>query len=186
MEAKEDAGLSSERWVLLQKGGTLIVTFAQERRARGAARSPLSRGRVSQTASGDIVLRLKRGWSDGMQALVFTAPEFVEKLAALVPPARKNLVSYHGVRGARSARRSEVVPKAPETEPRGAGGEFGSAEARTPALGGPAVPGVRGGRVGVCAVWGANAAAWSDVAAAVDGCAAASASECGPRSAGGG
>ena len=62
---------------------------------------------------------LKRGWSDGTQALVFTAAEFVEKLAALVPPSGKNLVSYHGVLGARSAWRSEVVPKAPETESRG-------------------------------------------------------------------
>ena len=62
---------------------------------------------------------LKRGWSDGTHALVFTAAELVEKLAALVPPPRKNLVSYHGVLGARSAWRSEVVPQAPETQPRG-------------------------------------------------------------------
>ena len=82
-------------------------------------RSPLSRGRLSETASRDVLLRLKRGWSDGTVALVFSRAEFVEKLAALVPPARKNLVSYHGVLGARSSWRSEVVPQAPERPARG-------------------------------------------------------------------
>ena len=36
-----------------------------ERLCRYIARPPLSLGRVSQTASGDIALRLKRGWSVG-------------------------------------------------------------------------------------------------------------------------
>ena len=89
-----------------------------ERLCRYIARPPLSMRRVSQTPSGDITLRLKRGWSDGTHALVLTAQEFVEKLAALVPPPRKNLVSYHGVLAPRSAWRAEVVPKPPETEPR--------------------------------------------------------------------
>ena len=112
--------------------------------------------------------------------------EFVEKLAALVPPPRKNLVSYHGVLGARSAWRSEVVPKAPETEPRGGLGVSSGPPRRGRLRWADLlyrVYEVDGG--GVSTVRGADAAAWGDVAAAVDGCAAEPASECGAGSAGG-
>lgn len=41
--------------------------------------------------------RLKRRWRDGTSHMIFEPLELVEKLAALVPPPRFNLVRYHGV-----------------------------------------------------------------------------------------
>lgn len=53
--------------------------------------------------------------ADGTEAVRFTPEELVERLAALVPPPRAHLVSYHGVLAGRSAWRSEVVPDPPVT-----------------------------------------------------------------------
>jgi len=41
--------------------------------------------------------RLKRRWRDGTSHVIFAPLELVEKLAALVPPHRFNLVRYRGV-----------------------------------------------------------------------------------------
>lgn len=54
---------------------------------------------------------MKRAWSDGTRALVFTPAELVEKLAALVPPPRSHQVLYHGIFAANAAWRKEIVPK---------------------------------------------------------------------------
>jgi hypothetical protein len=40
---------------------------------------------------------LKSIWSDGTYQIVLSLEELLEKLAALVPPPRLNLVRYHGV-----------------------------------------------------------------------------------------
>ena len=58
---------------------------------------------------------MKRAWSDGTTAMVFSPAEFVARLAALVPPPQKNSVIYHGVFGANASLRSRVVAK-PEAE----------------------------------------------------------------------
>jgi hypothetical protein len=42
-------------------------------------------------ASGDVVLKLKTPFSDGTSHLLFSGLEFVEKLAALIPPPRIHL-----------------------------------------------------------------------------------------------
>ena len=42
--------------------------------------------------------------------LLTTPEELLEKLAALVPPPRLNLVRYHGVLAANAADRSQIVP----------------------------------------------------------------------------
>jgi hydrogenase-4 component B len=49
-----------------------------------------------ETADGQVVYELKRAWSDGTTHLVFEPMEFLERLCALVPPARAHLVLYHG------------------------------------------------------------------------------------------
>ena len=43
------------------------------------------------------MLTLKTAWVDGTRQLVFEPLEPLEKLAALVPRPRINLVLYHGV-----------------------------------------------------------------------------------------
>ena len=47
--------------------------------------------------------------------MVFTPMELIEKLAALVPAPRVNLVRYHGVLAPRSAWRAAVVPAVRES-----------------------------------------------------------------------
>lgn len=84
-----------------------------ERLLRYALRPPLAKGRLSQGADGTVVLGLKKAWSDGTTAVKFDPVDFVSKLAALVPPPRKNTTLYRGVLAANAAWRAEVVPKPP-------------------------------------------------------------------------
>ena len=42
-----------------------------------------------------LLYRLKRPWRNGTTHVVFEPLELIEKLAALVPPPRFNLVRYH-------------------------------------------------------------------------------------------
>lgn len=51
-------------------------------------------------ANSDVVLKLKSPYRDGTTHLVMTPLEFMQKLAALVPRPRLNLIRYHGVAGA--------------------------------------------------------------------------------------
>ena len=60
---------------------------------------------------------LKRVWSDGTSALVFSPAEPVERLVALVPPPRANQLIYRGVVAANAAWRAEVVPSPRTTAP---------------------------------------------------------------------
>ena len=53
---------------------------------------------------------LKTPWSDGTTHLVLSPLELIEKLAALVPPPRLNLVRYHGVLAPNAASRDRIVP----------------------------------------------------------------------------
>ena len=64
-----------------------------ERLCRYVARPPIAQDRVSLLPDGRVSYRLKRPWNDGTTAVVFRPLEFIEKLAALVPPPHSNLVS---------------------------------------------------------------------------------------------
>ncbi|MBC7171999.1 MAG: transposase [Polyangiaceae bacterium] len=55
------------------------------------------------------MLRLKTPYRDGTTHLLFDPVELVEKLAALVPRPKKNLVLYHGVLAANAKLRARVV-----------------------------------------------------------------------------
>ena len=67
-----------------------------------------------------MLLRLKKPYGDGTSHLMFSPLEFLEKLAALVPPPRAHLTRFHGVLAPHSKIRSKVVPKqeAKEGEPK--------------------------------------------------------------------
>lgn len=82
-----------------------------ERLSRYLLRPPLAKSRLELRDDGSYVVRFKRAWSDGTQAMVFSRTELLSRLAALVPPPKRNLVTYHGVLGARAAWRSRVVPR---------------------------------------------------------------------------
>jgi hypothetical protein len=88
-----------------------------ERLARYAGRPPLSTERLSLLPDGRFLYRLKRRWSDGTSHMVFEPLELVERLAALVPPPRFNLVRYFGVLGPAARFRPLVVPESEDTAP---------------------------------------------------------------------
>ena len=89
-----------------------------EKLCRYAGRPPLATERLSVLSDGRLLYRLKRRWRDGTSHVIFEPLELVEKLAALVPPPRFNLIRYHGVLAPGAYLRSLVVPEsepAPET-----------------------------------------------------------------------
>jgi len=67
-----------------------------EKLCRYIARPAVSEERLKQLPSGDIVLKLKTKYSDGTSHLLFSGLEFVEKIAALVPPPRIHLTRFFG------------------------------------------------------------------------------------------
>jgi hypothetical protein len=80
-----------------------------ERLCRYILRPPLAKSRLERREDGTLVVGLKREWSDGTTALVFSPLEFVERLVALVPPPRANQILYRGVLAGNAAWRAEVV-----------------------------------------------------------------------------
>ena len=56
-----------------------------------------------------LTFRLKTPWSDGTTHLVLSPLELIEKLAALVPPPRLNLVRNHGILASNAGFRRLVV-----------------------------------------------------------------------------
>ena len=70
----------------------------------------LAKSRLERREDGTLVVGLKREWSDGTTALVFSPLEFVERLVALVPPPRANQILYRGVLAGNAAWRAEVIP----------------------------------------------------------------------------
>jgi hypothetical protein len=91
-----------------------------ERLCRYALRPPVAHDRIHWTAAGQVVLDLRHRWVDGTTRLVFEPLELLERLAALTPRPRINLVLYYGVLGARSAWRSRLaaLEPAPAEAPR--------------------------------------------------------------------
>jgi hypothetical protein len=79
-------------------------------------RPPLAQGSLKQISEHEFTFRLKTPWSDGTTHLLLSASELLEKLSALVPPPRANLVRYHGILAPHAKKRKEVVPKKPDEE----------------------------------------------------------------------
>jgi hypothetical protein len=82
-----------------------------ERLCRYVLRPPLGQERLSREPDGRVRWTLRRPWSDGTTALLFTPAELVERLVALVPPPRANTVLYHGVLAANAKDRGRLLPR---------------------------------------------------------------------------
>jgi hypothetical protein len=80
-----------------------------ERLCRCALRPPVAQDRLHLTPEGEVVLELRHQWADGTTHLAFDPLELLERLAALTPRPRINLVLYYGVLGARSAWRPRLA-----------------------------------------------------------------------------
>lgn len=85
-----------------------------EKLCRYITRPAVAEERLQMRASGDVVLKLKHPYSDGTSHLLFSGLEFVEKLAALVPPPRIHLTRFFGCLAPHSKIRSAIVPKKDE------------------------------------------------------------------------
>jgi len=83
-----------------------------ERLSRYLLRPAIATKRLRLRWDGRYEYHLGRPWADGTAALLFDPHELMEKLAALVPIPRANLVRYHGVLAPAAKWRSKVVPKA--------------------------------------------------------------------------
>jgi hypothetical protein len=87
-----------------------------EKLCRYTARPPIAQDRMSETADGKILYRLKTRYSDGTTHVLFDPLELVEKVVALIPPPRANLLRYHGVFAPNAKLRSEIVPASQKRE----------------------------------------------------------------------
>jgi hypothetical protein len=97
-----------------------------ERLCRYALRPPVAHDRLHLTPEGHVLLDLRHRWADGTTHLLFEPIELLERLAAITPRPRINLLLYYGVLGARSAWRSRVAgsdrpPPVAAPEPRADG-----------------------------------------------------------------
>jgi hypothetical protein len=85
-----------------------------EKLVRYVARPAVAEKRLTLQSNGDVIYKLKTKYSDGTSHLKFSGVEFIEKLAALVPPPRIHLIRFFGVLAPHSKIRAEVVPKKKE------------------------------------------------------------------------
>lgn len=85
-----------------------------EKMCRYILRGPLSQSRIQLTDSNRVLLRLKTPYKSGTTHLSFSPEQFVNRLIALIPPQRMNLIRYHGVFGANHKKRKVVTKKARE------------------------------------------------------------------------
>ena len=93
----------------------------------------MAQDRLRLLADGRVLVQLKRVWADGTSHLLFEPLEFLEKLAALTPRPRINLILYHGILAPHARWRSRIVPGL-DTQPldRGQSPEGGRASADDP------------------------------------------------------
>jgi hypothetical protein len=84
----------------VRMGGTNRAGLAQV--CRYILRPPFSAERLEVDERGQVVYRMRKPRRDGATHLIMEPVEFMEKLAALVPPPRAHLVHYHGVLGPNS------------------------------------------------------------------------------------
>ena len=80
------------------------------------SRPPLAQGSLQRISDEEYAFKLKTPWSDRTTHLILSPMELIEKLAALVPIPRVNLVRYHGILAPNAKNRKKVVPKKPDKE----------------------------------------------------------------------
>jgi hypothetical protein len=80
-----------------------------EHLCRYLLRPPVAQERLRRMGDDRILLPLKMAWADGTRHLLFAPMELLEKLAALTPRPRINLILYHGVLAPHARWRARVV-----------------------------------------------------------------------------
>ena len=88
-----------------------------EHLCRYVLRPPIAQGTIEETADGKVLLRLRRPWHDGTRAIRFEPTELLEKIAAMIPKPRLNLLVYHGVFAPHARQRKEALRRAQDGAP---------------------------------------------------------------------
>jgi hypothetical protein len=94
--------------------GTALPAYDREgieHLLRYMCRHPVARERLEELPDGRLLYHLKRRWRDGTDRVVFEPLEFLERLAALVPAPRFNMIRYSGVLAAAASWRARLVPR---------------------------------------------------------------------------
>ena len=87
-----------------------------ERMCRYMCRPPIALERLKLLSDGRLLYKLKKCWRDGTSKIIFEPLELMERLAALVPAPRFNLIRYSGVFAPSAAWRRRINPKEAVTE----------------------------------------------------------------------
>jgi len=83
-----------------------------ERLCRYTLRPPIAQKRLRVDADGYVWIALRHPWPDGTTHLRFAPVALLERLAALIPRPRINLVLYYGILAPRARWRAAVVASA--------------------------------------------------------------------------
>ena len=83
-----------------------LATFLANRQVQGRPVQFLE-----ELPDGRLLYHLKRSWRDGTDSVVFEPLEFLERLAALVPAPRFNMIRYSGVLAPAAAWRARLAPR---------------------------------------------------------------------------
>ena len=87
-----------------------------EQLCRYVTRPPLSSERLERLSEDKLLLRLKTPWADGTSFLILSPFEILEKLAAIVPLPRANMIRYGGIFAPHAKDRAKVVPRSGKAE----------------------------------------------------------------------
>ena len=88
-----------------------------EKPIRYMARGPIATERLVESFPNLLIYKMKTPWRDGTTHVSFSHLDFIARLVALIPPAKMNLVRYHGVFAPNFKDRAIIVPKERKPEP---------------------------------------------------------------------
>jgi hypothetical protein len=74
-------------------------------------RPPIAIERLKPLPDGRLMYRLKKHWRDGTSHILFQPLELMERLAALIPAPRFNMIRYSGVLAPSASWRRRIIPK---------------------------------------------------------------------------
>ncbi len=86
-----------------------------EQLCRYITRPAIANERLKLNGAGDVVLQLKSPYQDRTTPIVMSPFEFMQRLAALVPRPRLNLIRFHGVLAPNAKLRPQIIPGRPDT-----------------------------------------------------------------------
>ena len=81
-----------------------------EQLCRYITRPAIANERLQLNRAGDVELQLKSPYQDGTTHIVMSPLEFMQRLAALVPRPRLNLIRFHGVLAPNAKLRPQIIP----------------------------------------------------------------------------